>query len=87
MKDLGWKAVLVLVLSVAVWWALYSAFPSAPPDAADSMVIVGMMLLVVLGTSSLLSRLRRRPRGASASVPDTAAAPAEAADSAVESAP
>ena len=66
MKDLGWKAVLVLALSMAAWWALDVAFPSAPPDGADTMVIVGFMLGVVLSTSAVLKRVRKR--GASAGV-------------------
>jgi hypothetical protein len=61
MKILGWKAALVLVLSMLVWWAFYAAFPSAPPDASDTMVIVGVVLVVVLGTASLLARIRTRP--------------------------
>jgi hypothetical protein len=63
MKVLGWKAALVLVLSMLVWWAFYAAFPSAPPDAADTTVIVGVVLVVVLGTASLLARIRKRPGG------------------------
>lgn len=82
MKVLGWKAVLVLVLSMIVWWAMYSAFPSAPPDPADSTVIVGVMLVVVLGTSSLLKRLRNlraSPAAQPAAATDAAASVAESA--------
>ena len=61
MKVLGWKAALVLILSMGLWCVLYLAFPSAPPDPADSTVIVGIMLALVLGTSSLVSRLRKAP--------------------------
>jgi hypothetical protein len=61
MKVLGWKAVLALILSTAAWWALYVTFPAAPPDAADTSVIVGFMLVVVLGTSSLIAKVRKSP--------------------------
>lgn len=78
MKVLGWKAVLVLVLSLALWSALYVAFPTAPPDPADSTVIVGVMLVLVLGTSSLVSWLRKDPAAAGTAAAEEAAAPAEA---------
>lgn len=66
MSVLGWKAALVLVLSMIVWYAFASAFPSAPPDTADTMVIVGVMLGLVMGTSSLLKRFRNARSGAAA---------------------
>ena len=74
MKVLGWKAVLVLVLSLACWCTLYVAFPTTPPDAAETSVIVGMVLALVLGTSSILARFSKEPATAATA---TADAPAE----------
>jgi hypothetical protein len=53
---------IVLVLSLVTWVILYRLFPSAPPNAADTTVIVGFWILAVAALKSVAAVIRNRAR-------------------------
>lgn len=54
--------VTVLLLSLVMWGALTLAYPEAPPDTADTAILVGIAILLTTATRSTASLLRGKPR-------------------------
>jgi hypothetical protein len=52
----------VLVLSLAMWVALYLVYPDVPPDARDTAVIVGIAILMVAAARAVTALFRRKPK-------------------------
>lgn len=64
MKRSAVSAVLILVLSLALWMLFFVR--RMPLDAPATLVVVGIVALVVVGTRWLLAAYRQRARAGAA---------------------
>jgi hypothetical protein len=60
MKIAGAVLIWVVLLASVAWVAIWLAFPSVPPDAGDTAVIVAISLVLVLAIRRLIRHLTSR---------------------------